>query len=75
MTIEARPGLVPVDGSSLISLSGLPNRVVYWALSNSTGTLVPINQRTDSQGRAAAVFTPGGADEGLNSLITVSYGS
>jgi hypothetical protein len=75
MTIEARPAPVASDSSSLVVLAGLPDRAVYWALGNSAGTLVALNNRTDSQGRAAAVFTPDAADEGLVAVITASYGS
>jgi hypothetical protein len=75
MTIQARPATVAVDSSTIISVAGPPNRAVYWALGNSSGTLVALQQRTDDQGRAAAIFTPDITDLGLDALITASYGS
>ena len=75
MTIQARPVPVAVDASSIISLLGPANRAVYWSMSGSSGTLSPITNATDDQGRAVAIFTPGPADEGSTAVITAAYGA
>ena len=75
MTIEARPTPVAVDASSIISLSGPPNRAVYWSLSGSSGTIQAVTNTTDDQGRASAIFTPAALEEGLVAVITASYGA
>lgn len=75
MSIKVTPVECAIDATALVTVTGPPNRAVYWSLSNTAGTITPINLRTDDLGRAAAIFAPDVSDLGNLATITVEYGS
>ena len=74
MSLHASTTRISVDANCLVVLKGPADRAVYWSLTNSNGTITPIHIRTDSQGRAAARFTPDNADIGNLVTIHARYG-
>lgn len=74
MALFASSDTVAVDATCLVTFVGDVDRAVYWSLTNSAGTITPIHIRTDSQGRAAAVFTPDVTDLGNAVTIHAKYG-
>lgn len=75
MSIKVTPVECAIDATALVTVTGQPDKAVYWSLANSAGSITPINNRTDSLGRAAAIFTPDVTDLGNLATITVQYGS
>jgi hypothetical protein len=72
MSLAIAGGPIYADSTGvLIVLAGPPNRAVTWALTGS-GTLTPLTDYTDAQGRAAAKFVPSAA--GVAS-VSATYGS
>jgi hypothetical protein len=66
------PSTVYADSTgALVVLTGPANRAVSWSLVGA-GTLTPITDYTDDQGRAAAKFVPAGAG---NVTIEATYGT
>lgn len=74
MALSVSSSPVAHDAESVITVLTTPYRAVYWSLSGSAGTLTPLSNMTNSEGKAAAVFAPDAADEGSSATITVSYG-
>jgi hypothetical protein len=73
MSLTAYPPRVTADSTgALMVLNGPPMRAVTWSLTGS-GTLTPLTNATDAQGRAAAKYVPGTPGD----IVTVSatYGA
>jgi hypothetical protein len=68
------PSRVYADSTgAMVVLSGLPNRAVTWSIASGDGTLTPITNYTDAQGRAAAMYVPGTVN--TTPVIEVRYGA
>jgi hypothetical protein len=73
MSLIVYPPQVYADSTgALIVLNGPPLRAVTWALTGS-GTLTPITNATDAQGRAAAKYVPGAP--GDTAIVSATYGA
>ena len=72
MSLDAYPKEVRADATTLIMLVGPADRAVTWGLTG-TGSISPLTERTDSQGRAYAKYTPGDPDTTVT--VTADYGA
>lgn len=73
MSLSVYSALVYADSTGvMIVLNGPPNRAVTWSLVGP-GTLTPITNATDAQGRAAAKYVPGAA--GDMPEVSATYGA
>lgn len=71
--IAVYPAKVCADSTGvLVVLTGPPNRAVTWALTAGAGTLTPITNYTDAQGRAIAKYVPAGVG---SAVVSATYGS
>jgi hypothetical protein len=74
MSLDIYPANVYADSTgALVVLQGPPNRAVTWALTAGSGTLTPLTNYTDAQGRAAAVYTPGTVGDHIT--VQATYGA
>lgn len=70
--ITIYPATVYADSTgALVVLTGPANRAVTWSLIGP-GSLTPITEYTDDQGRAAASYLPAGAG---SATIQATYGT
>lgn len=58
---------------ALVVLTAPPNRAVTWVRASGDGTLTPLTNYTDAQGRAAAMYVPGTA--GTAPVIEAHHGA
>jgi hypothetical protein len=66
------PSQVYADSTgALVVFTGPANRAVAWSLTGP-GTLTPLTDHTDDQGRAAATYVPAGAG---SATIQATYGT
>lgn len=57
--LSAIPSNVAEDATSLLVYVGEPFVTVDWEIASGDGSLTVLNEHTDVQGRAAALYTPG----------------
>lgn len=70
--IVSYPNPVRANATSRVMFQGAPHCAINWSLVGE-GTLSNVDDYTDSDGRAWAMFTPGTADQTV--VITVTYGA
>ncbi len=74
MSLIVFPARVYADSTGCtIVLNALPNRAVVWSIASGDGTLTPITNYTDAQGRAAAKYVPGTVNTTV--VIEAQYGA
>ncbi len=73
MSIVLLPTRVREDATALVAFIGPARVTVAWSL-DGPGTLTPLSERTDGQGRAYARYAPAAAAAGTPVTISAEYG-